>query len=235
MLLEFHRGDLYDSHASDTFATMPSGVPRILVTGFEPFAGADDNPSARIVQHLANSSREDDALQTAVLPVSAARLPPQLADLLDHLRPEVVLGLGEARGFAGVRVERVAVNLLEFRTPDNDGRSIHGLPIVPGGPAAYFTTLPAREMVAAISATGVACDTSFSAGTYLCNQMMYLALHWAARSARRPLVGFLHLPSLPTQNTSTAGVPTMDLDAQVGAVRATLNLFGGIPVPRHTS
>src|SRR4051794_32080948 len=113
---------------------MPAAPRRILVTGFEPFAGADDNPSARVIERLGGLLGEGDALRSAVLPVSAARLPAGLAELLDTWRPDVVVGLGEARGSAGVRVERVAVNLLEFRTPDNDGRSIQGMPIIPGGP-----------------------------------------------------------------------------------------------------
>jgi pyroglutamyl-peptidase len=207
---------------------------RILVTGFEPFAGADDNPSARVVEHLSAATNMGDAIHTAVLPVSAARLPARLSELLETVRPDVVLGLGESRGSPGVRVERVAVNLLEFRTPDNDGRSIQGMPVVPGGPAAYFATLPAGEMLAAITGTGVRCDMSFSAGTYLCNQMMYLALHWAARSARQPLAGFVHLPSLPTQNTSTAGVATLDLETQIRAVRAALDVLADTRPIRDT-
>jgi pyroglutamyl-peptidase len=208
--------------------------PRILVTGFEPFDGADDNPSARIVRHMAQDAPA--GLHVAVLPVSASRLPAKLAELLDTHRPDVVLGLGEARGDAAPRVERVAVNLLDFRTPDNDGRVLHDAPIVPGGPPAYFTTLPTHAVVEAICAAGAPCGTSLSAGAYLCNMMMYLALHWAARSARQPLVGFLHLPSLPTQNTSISGRASMELNTQLRAVRAVLECIRALrqnepPVP----
>jgi pyroglutamyl-peptidase len=196
--------------------------PRILVTGFEPFAGADDNPSARLVERLSAGSSTMASVRTAVLPVSAKRMPPALAELLASVRPDVVLGLGEARGSASVRVERVAVNLLDFCAPDNDGLEPHDSPVVPGGPPAYFTTLPATGLVSAIRAAAVPCETSLSAGSYLCNQMLYLALHWAARSARQPRVGFLHVPSLPTQSTSGAGVATMDLGTLERAVRAAL-------------
>jgi pyroglutamyl-peptidase len=196
--------------------------PRILVTGFEPFAGADDNPSARLVERLNAGSSKTPNVRTAILPVSATRMPPALAELLDSVRPDVVLGLGEARGSATVRIERVAVNLLDFRVADNDGLEPHESPVVPGGPPAYFTTLPATDLVSAIRAAAVPCETSLSAGSYLCNQMLYLALHWAARSARRPRVGFLHVPSLPTQNTSGAGIPTMDLGTLWRAVDAAL-------------
>ena len=199
---------------------MNNDRPRILVTGFEPFDGADDNPSARMVGLLARDAAAE--LAAAVLPVSAERLPGRLAELLDLHRPDVVLGLGEARGDAGVRVERVAVNLLDFRTPDNDGQVLNDTPIIPGGPPAYFTTLPVDAMVSAVRGAGVPCVVSLSAGAYLCNMMMYLTLDWSARSARRPRVGFLHLPSLPTQNTSAAGRPSMDRDTQARAVRAVV-------------
>jgi pyroglutamyl-peptidase len=192
------------------------------VTGFEPFAGADDNPSARLVERLNAGSFTMASVRAAVLPVSATRMPPALAELLESVRPDVVLGLGEARGSASVRVERVAINLLDFRVADNDGLEPHDAPVVPGGPPAYFTTLPAHDLVFAMRAAAVPCETSLSAGSYLCNQMLYLALHWAASSARRPHVGFLHVPSLPGQNTSGAGVPTMDLGTLGRGIDATL-------------
>src|SRR5689334_9185596 len=112
--------------------------PRILVTGFEPFAGANDNPSARLVERLCRGSTAAGTcdMRAVVLPVSASRMPPALAELLTSFRPNVVLGLGEARGSATVRVERVAVNLLDFRVSDNDGLEPHDAPVVPGGPPA---------------------------------------------------------------------------------------------------
>jgi pyroglutamyl-peptidase len=205
-----------------------SESPRILVTGFEPFGGASDNPSARLIERLGGRASAQANVHAAVLPVSATRMPAALAELLTSFRPDVVLGLGEARGSATVRVERVAVNLLDFRVSDNDGLEPHDASVVPGGPPAYFTSLPATSLVEAIRAAAVPCDTSLSAGSYLCNQMLYLALHWAARSARRPLVGFLHVPSLPTQNTSDAGLPTMDLGTLGRAVDAALARITGL-------
>ncbi len=198
------------------------------MTGFEAFAGADDNPSARLVERLIAGPVVAATLRAAVLPVSAKRMPPTLAALLEAFRPDVVLGLGEARGCPTVRVERVAVNLLDFRVADNDGLEPHDSAVVPGGPPAYFTTLPSTELVNAIRAAAVPCETSLSAGSYLCNQMLYLALHWAARSARRPRVGFLHVPSLSTQNTSGAGVPTMNLGTLGRALDAALLRITGL-------
>ncbi len=201
---------------------------RILVTGFEPFAGADENPSARLVEMLRASQRLAGIEVAAhVLPVSAARLPGRLHGWLDAIRPDVVLGTGEARGSAVIRVERVAVNLLDCATPDNDGAVLRDTPILPGGPPAYFTTLPVEGTLAAIREAGVGCEVSYSAGAYLCNQTMYLTSHWAAQQTPAPEVGFLHVPSLPTQNTSTSHGASMELPMQHRAVFAVLNWIDG--------
>lgn len=210
----------------DTTAPPPP-PPLILVTGFEPFAGADDNPSARVVERLASDGTA--GVVTAVLPVSAGRMPGALDALLTRHRPDVVLGLGEARGSAAVRVERVAENRLDFRTPDNDGQTLTALPVTPGGPTTRLTSLPVDELLDALRRLGVPCEPSDSAGCYLCNQMMYLATAWADAVAPRRRAGFLHLPSLPTQNTSAGGLATMELETAVRAVRAAIRLLQRTP------
>jgi pyroglutamyl-peptidase len=170
---------------------------RILVTGFEPFDGASENPSATIVERLAaNPALAHGKLIAALLPVSTNRMPPRLIELLDATRPDVVLLLGEARSAPAIRVERLAVNLLDFRIPDNDGEAFHDVPIRADGPDAYFASVSAREMAEGIESLGIPCSLSLSAGTYLCNQAMYLALDWAAaQHARSTRVGLLHLPT----------------------------------------
>jgi pyroglutamyl-peptidase len=188
------------------------------VTGFEAFAGADENPSARIIGALGST----DWLAAQVLPVSAARLPGRLADLLETYRPDVVLGLGEARGCGVVRVERVAVNVLDSDTPDNDGWLLKGMAVVPDGPAIYRSTAPCDALREAVERSGVACAASDDAGRYICNQMLYLTLHWASGQSHRPRVGFLHVPSLPGQNTAGPTCPTMPLAAQLCALRAAI-------------
>jgi pyroglutamyl-peptidase len=195
------------------------------VTGFEPFAGSDDNPSARVLEAIACGGPLD-TLRTALLPVSTNRMPGILNDLLAAHRPDVVVGLGEARGSTAVRIECIATNRLDCGTPDNDGVVIAGASCVPKGQACLDASLPVDRLIDAIRAAGVACERSTSAGAFLCNQMMYLALHWAARQPRRPVAGFIHLPSLPTQSTSqaaAAGHSTMPLEDLVRATRAALD------------
>jgi pyroglutamyl-peptidase len=194
---------------------------RILVTGFEPFDGASENPSAMIVERLAaEQPLGPERPISAILPVSATRMPPRLVELLNANRPGAILLLGEARGAPAIRIERVAVNLLDFRIPDSDGESCRDLPIRDGGPAAHFATLPVREIARSIIELGIPCGLSLSAGSYLCNQAMYLALDWAATqpAASSPRVGFFHLPTPGTE---------VSLEDEYRAVRRVLERLAG--------
>jgi pyroglutamyl-peptidase len=179
----------------------------VLVVGFEPFDGATVNPSGQLAA----------ALGGEIAPVDSKRIGPWLDEVLARRAPTVVLGLGESRTSAVIRVERVAVNLLDFEIPDAGGAQPHEQPVVRGGPPAYFTELPARKIRDAIRSAGLPATLSVGAGTYLCNQFFYLACHRGLRT------GFLHLPSLPEQVAyERRPGPTMDLAAQLRAVQAVL-------------
>ncbi len=202
---------------------MSKHMQTFLVTGFEPFNKSNDNPSARAIEQLSPAAVPGARVVTGLLPVSVRRALRILRRLLQSHSPEFVLLLGEMRGSPCLRVERIAINLLEADIPDNDGHVLTGRSIVPAGPTAYWTTLPHKTMLAAARAAGAPCVQSLSAGAYLCNQMLYLALH-AARAAGNPMkVGFVHLPSLPGQMQSAdAPKPTMDLGLSTRAITAVL-------------
>jgi pyroglutamyl-peptidase len=156
-----------------------------------------------------------------VLPVSTSRAPALLEQALAEVDPAVVLMLGVAPGRPALTIERVAVNVLDFEIPDNDGARPDGAPIVEGGPDAYLSTLPARSVVAAWREAGVPGCVSETAGTYLCNQALYTALH--ATAGRDVPVGFVHLPSLPEEAArADAPGPSMAVATVVAGVRAAL-------------
>ena len=196
-------------------------MPTILLTAFEPFAGANVNPSARVAEVLARETIPGARLVTATLPVVAARIPGIFASLLEQHRPDAILSLGEARGSPHIRVERRAVNRLHF-TGDNSGAVAVDQPVVPGGPSEYRSTL--GEIVdKAIRFLGIPCELSDSAGTFCCNQILYLSLRHGVRNQPRLLAGFVHLPSLPEQRVS--GMPVncnLPLQSQVTAIREAL-------------
>lgn len=183
----------------------------ILVTGFGPFGRWIENPSGRIAEMLHGRRIGAAHVAGVVLPVVYETAGPRLLAALSDVRPAAVLCLGLGGG-TEIRVERVAINL-DDSGPDNAGEARQDRPIVPGGPAAYFSTLPVREIVQALQAREVPASLSNSAGTFLCNHVMYVALH--ARSAP---AGFLHLPPAPE------GMP---FEAEVRGVEEVVGLLGG--------
>ena len=167
---------------------------KALVTGFDPFGGARVNASLEAVKQLPARIGTLDIV-TAELPTSYARSVPALKAAIADAKPGIVLCVGEAGDRPLLSVERVAVNLQDARIPDNDGAVPTDTPVVRGGPAAYFATLPVRAMVAALRAAELPAELSMSAGAFVCNHVFYGLMHIAAR--RRGLrAGFLHVPSL---------------------------------------
>jgi len=163
-------------------------VRRVLLTGFEPFGGETVNPSADAVRSAARTGVTDAAgaalsIRAAVLPVELARALPVLFELLDEVRPELVLCFGQAGGRCGVTPERVAVNVEEAAEPDNAGAVLSGGPVVAGGPPAYLSTLPVAACVDALHRAAIPASVSTTAGTYLCNHVFYGLMHAVALSS----------------------------------------------------
>ncbi len=196
---------------------------KLLVTGFEPFGESRINPSEQVVRALARTAFNGVELGTAILPVDRIHGPEALLAAVQELRPEAVVSLGEASGQMGLSVERIAVNLMDYRIPDNAGEKVMDEPIVPAGPAAYFCTLPVRAMYDAIRAAGVPAELSLSAGAYLCNQVLYTLLNHIAVNGLNIRAGFIHLPTLPDQAVDRyPPIPTMGLATMLTGVCAAI-------------
>jgi pyroglutamyl-peptidase len=169
-----------------------------LVTGFEPFGGQARNPSAEIVRALDGRMIRGHRVVGAVLPCAFGVSGQRLRELLRRHRPGLVIACGLAGGRTGFSIERVAINLQDARIPDNRGAQPVDRPVVRGGPAAYWSTLPVKAIVARLNRAGVAAAVSQTAGTFVCNHVFYLLMH-ALRRNRRTRGGFVHLPWLPAQ------------------------------------
>lgn len=159
----------------------------ILLTGFEPFGGDTGNPSGNAVREVARRWRGPDELVTAILPVEFDAAVREIRARIRELRPDVVIATGLAGGRRSVTPERVAINLREARIPDNGGAQPVDEPCVAGGPAAYFSTLPVKRIAAAVDGA-----VSYTAGTFVCNDVMYAVLDETRGSATR--AGFIHVP-----------------------------------------
>ena len=202
----------------------------LLVTGFEAFGGASVNPSAEIAKRLDGRRIGAWGVRAAVLPVHHVSAAAAVQGLLRAHDPGVIVHLGLAGERAQVALERVAINVMDYSIPDNEGFQARDEPCVPDGPAAYFSTLPLRAMLDAVRGAGVPGYLSTTAGTYLCNFVMYTTLHALAASPRPPRAGFVHLPPLPSMVApDDAGQPSMDLDLMLRGVEAALRVIADQP------
>lgn len=203
----------------------------ILVTGFEPFGGLSENPALEVLR-LLPAEVAGVLVRTVAVPVEYDRAVPHVMAALDDRPADAVVLVGQARGRTDLTVERVAINVDDARAADNAGVVRTDDPIRADGPAAYFSTLPVRAMVDASLAAGVPAEVSNSAGTYVCNHLMYGVLDEAARRGLALRAGFVHVPLMHGQlvgDPSLRGEPSMSLDdiarglgAMVAAVAAAL-------------
>ncbi|MBQ4473224.1 MAG: pyroglutamyl-peptidase I [Lachnospiraceae bacterium] len=191
----------------------------VLVTGFEPFGGDAVNPTQEIVHAL--PAREGQAeIVKLVLPVEFVRGPEEAVSEIRRIRPDAVICLGLAGGREAVTPERTAVNVMDARIPDAAGYRPKDQAIRPGEREAYFTALPYRAMIEAVKAEGVPAKLSESAGTYVCNCLMYEVLRLRAQEGLKIPCGFVHVPYLDTMGKD--GQPSLSLDEMVRAVLACI-------------
>ncbi|HWU75676.1 MAG TPA: pyroglutamyl-peptidase I [Rhodanobacter sp.] len=187
---------------------MSKPLPRILLTGFDPFGGETINPSWEAVRALHGQRIGGHLVVARQLPTEFAASLRQLKAAMRELQPAIVLGVGQAGGRTRLSLERVAINLQDARIPDNAGAQPIDEPVVADGPAAYFSTLPIKSMLVALHDAGIPAEISHSAGTYVCNHIAYAMLHLAA--ARRGVrAGFIHIPYLPAQAARRRDAPSM--------------------------
>lgn len=194
---------------------------RILVTGFDPFGGETVNPSWLAVSQLGDEIGGATVIKRS-LPVVYFKALEVLEGYIKELEPDVVLLTGQAGGADAMRIERVGVNICEAELPDNEGVKLIGEPIYKDGPVAYFSTFPYREMLAAVKATEIPVKFTYSAGAYLCNHVLYGALHMAETKYHGMRAGFIHVPYMPEQ---LAGKPEGTPSLPLSDIARALELF----------
>lgn len=184
---------------------------RALVTGFDPFGGDKVNPSSLAVSRLKKKIGKVTVV-TAVLPTSYARSAKVLREAIDKARPDIVLCVGQAGGRTDLCLERVGINVQDARIPDNDRKQPIDVPVRADGPAAYFATLPIKACVAEMRKAGLPAAVSNTAGTFVCNHILYALMDIIESHPAKMRGGFLHIPYVPEQAARLGGAPSMSVD-----------------------
>ena len=210
---------------------------KVLVTGFEPFGGEKVNPALEAIKGLPSEihGAEVSWLEVPTVFHKSAQV---LEEEMSRYQPDFVLCIGQAGGRSSLTPERVAINQDDARIPDNDGNQPIDLPIRPDGASAYFSNLPIKAMVQAIKMVGLPASVSNTAGTFVCNHLMYQALYLVEKKFPHVKAGFMHIPYMMEQVVNRPTIPAMSLvdirrgiEAAIGAMieygDQDLKLVGG--------
>ncbi|MEJ5077461.1 pyroglutamyl-peptidase I [Erwinia sp. MYb535] len=194
----------------------------VLITGFEPFEGARINPSWEAASQLNERMIGGVKVVARQLPCVFGHSLEVLEQAIDELDPVLVIAVALAGGRTDISVERVAINIDDARIADNAGNQPIDEPIIVAGPAAYFSTLPIKAIVSGIREAGIPASVSQTAGTFVCNHVMYGLLHRLRR--RKARAGLIHVPCSPEQAIGRPGTPSMSLASVVLALEMAISI-----------
>ena len=190
-------------------------VKKLLITGFEPFGGENINPSWEAVSRLQESIKEYE-INKLLVPVVFGDAAESVIKAAEKIRPDVIIAVGQAGGRDAVTPELVGINLRYAEIPDNNGNQPKDEPIKVGDENAYFSTLPVRNIAEAINAVGIPSRVSYSAGAYVCNDLLYTLLsHYDGSGVK---VGFIHIPYSKEQSKE----PSMELEIIIQALTVAI-------------
>lgn len=208
---------------------------KLLITGFDPFGGESMNPAYEAVKMLPDSMKGLEIIKLEVPTVFSKGAEKMKAAIREH-RPNFVICVGQAGGRSAVTVEKVAINLKDARIPDNEGNQPLDEKIKEDGENAYFSSLPVKAMVTKMNENGIPAALSYTAGTYVCNELMYQLLYMLDREFKEARGGFIHVPFATAQAVGKPGiVPSMSLEdisrSLHLAIEAVLENEADIPAP----
>ncbi|MBC8023466.1 MAG: pyroglutamyl-peptidase I [Burkholderiales bacterium] len=192
-----------------------------MVTGFEPFGGESTNPSWDICERLPRRIA-GLRVETCRVPCEFRRAIEVVAEAIERHRPSIVISVGLAGGRSRLGVERVAINVDDARIADNAGAQPVDEVIAANGPPAYFATVPVKAMARAIRAAGIPAEVSNSAGTYVCNHVMYGVLHFLSMSGATARAGFIHVPYAESQVLDKRDAPGMSIESMAKGIETAI-------------
>ena len=181
---------------------------KVLITGFDPFGGEKINPALEAVMALPDTIGDVEVIKLEIPTVFGKSLLAIREAVAKH-QPDVVIAVGQAGGRFGVTPERVAINVDDARIKDNEGNEPIDVEVVKDAPAAYFSNLPIKAMTQAMVHAGIPASVSNTAGTFVCNHVMYGILHMIYTEYPNMRGGFIHVPYIPAQVTNKPNMPSM--------------------------
>ena len=192
---------------------------KVLVTGFDPFGGESINPAWEAVKVIKDEIAGAEVVKMQI-PTVVGKSIAKIHDKMVEINPDIVIAVGQAGGRFGVTPERVAINVTDARIPDNEGNQPIDEPIFADGDAAYFSNLPVKAMVQTIKDAGYPSVLSNTAGTYICNHVMYGILYYIQKEFPNARGGFIHVPYAASQvvnKPNTASMAIADITASIEA------------------
>jgi pyroglutamyl-peptidase len=187
-------------------------MKKVLITGFDPFGGEPVNPALEAVKQLNGKVITGCEVVTKEIPTVFGKAINSLKSSIEEINPELVICVGQAGGRSTITPERVAINIDDARIPDNENNQPIDAEIVPGGPSAYFSSLPVKAIVQKMNENGIPASVSNTAGTFVCNHIFYGLMNYLDTSAKDIRSGFIHIPFLPEQIVRNPGQPSMSLE-----------------------
>ena len=194
---------------------------KILVTGFDPFGGEPINPAIESVKKLPDNIAGAEIIKLEIPTVRKKSLE-KIEKAINEHNPDVILSIGQAGGRFDISIERVGINLDDFRIPDNEGNQIIDEPIFPDGENSYFVKLPVKAMVQNVQKNNIPASVSYTAGTFVCNHVLYGVLYLIEKKYKGKKSGFIHIPFLPQQVVDKRNTPSMELNTIVKGLTAAI-------------
>ncbi|MDO4589642.1 MAG: pyroglutamyl-peptidase I [Fusobacterium sp.] len=194
---------------------------KVLITGFDPFGGEKINPAWEAVRALPDKIEDIEVVKLQI-PTVFKKSAKKLFENIDTVKPDVVICVGQAGGRYEFTVERVAINVDDGRIPDNDGYQPVDSPVFEDGENAYFSTLPIKAIVEEVKKAGIPSAVSNTAGTYVCNHIMYSLLYYLTKNNLDIRGGFVHVPFIPEQVLDKRNMPYMELSRITKALEVTI-------------
>ena len=194
---------------------------KVLVTGFDPFGGESINPAWEAVKVIKDEIAGAEIVKMQI-PTVVGKSIAKIHDKMVEINPDIVIAVGQAGGRFGITPERVAINVTDARIPDNEGNQPIDEPIFADGDAAYFSNLPVKAMVQEIKNAGYPTSLSNTAGTYICNHVMYGILYYIQKEFPNVRGGFIHVPFAASQVVNKPNTPSMAIADITAAIEAAI-------------